>query len=84
VDVRADPVQRIPGSKHVPRSVLEWRADPTSGWHDPSLAGKRLVIVCAQGFSSSLAAASLVALGIDAGDLEGGFAAWVAAGLPVE
>src|SRR5207237_260189 len=74
----------IPGSKHVPRSVLEWRADPTSEWHDPDLAGKRLVLVCAQGYSSSLAAASLVDLGVDAADLDGGFEAWVAAGLPVE
>jgi len=74
----------IPGSKHVPRSVLEWRADPTSEWHDPELMGKRLVLVCAQGYSSSLAAASLVELGVEAGDLEGGFEGWAAAGLPVE
>jgi rhodanese-related sulfurtransferase len=74
----------IPGSKHVPRSVLEWRADPTSEWHDSELADRRLVLVCAQGFSSSLAAASLVELGVDAGDLDGGFEAWAAAGLPVE
>jgi rhodanese-related sulfurtransferase len=74
----------IPGSKHVPRSVLEWRADPTSEWHDPELAGRRLVLVCAQGYSSSLAAASLVELGIDAGDLDGGFEAWSSSGLPVE
>ena len=74
----------IPGSRHVPRSVLEWRADPTSEWHDPELMGKRLVLVCAQGYSSSLAAASLVELGVDAADLEGGFEGWAAAGLPVE
>jgi rhodanese-related sulfurtransferase len=74
----------IPGSVHVPRSVLEWRADPTSEWHDPELAGRRLVLVCAQGYSSSLAAASLVQLDVDAGDLDGGFEAWAAAGLPVE
>jgi rhodanese-related sulfurtransferase len=74
----------IPGSKHVPRSVLEWRADPTSEWHDPELAGPLLVLVCAEGYSSSLAAASLVDLGVDAGDLVGGFQAWREAGLPVE
>jgi rhodanese-related sulfurtransferase len=74
----------IPGSKHVPRSVLEWRADPTSEWHDPELGGRRLVLVCAQGYSSSLAAASLVELGVDAGDLVGGYEGWVDAGLPVE
>jgi rhodanese-related sulfurtransferase len=84
VDIRYDPVPRIPGSKHVPRTVLEWRADPTSESHDPELAGRRLVLVCKQGYSSSLAAATLVELGVDAGDLEGGFDAWVAAGLPVE
>jgi rhodanese-related sulfurtransferase len=73
----------IPGSRHVPRSVLEWRADPTSEWRDDELAGRRLVLVCAEGYSSSLAAASLAELGVDAGDLVGGFEAWVAAGLPV-
>jgi rhodanese-related sulfurtransferase len=74
----------IPRSKHVPRSMLEWRADPTCEWHDPELMGKRLVLVCAQGYSSSLAAATLVELGVEAGDLEGGFEGWAAAGLPVE
>jgi rhodanese-related sulfurtransferase len=74
----------IPGSKHVPRSVLEWRADPTSESHDPELVGRRLVLVCTHGFSSSLAAASLLDLGVDAGDLDGGFEAWVEAGLPLE
>jgi rhodanese-related sulfurtransferase len=79
VDLRSAGERReqgiIPGSVHVPRSVLEWRADPTSAHHDPELAGKRLVLVCAQGYSSSLAAATLVELGIDAGDLDGGVAA---------
>jgi rhodanese-related sulfurtransferase len=88
VDVRTSDERRvtgvIPGSVHVARSVLEWRADPTSATHDPSLRGKRLVLFCAEGYSSSLAAATLVELGVDAGDLEGGFDAWVAAGLPLE
>ena len=84
VDVRAQPLGRILGSKHFPRSVLEWRADPTSEWRDPELVGRRLVIVCDEGYSSSLAAATLVDLGVDAGDLDGGFDAWVAEGLPVE
>jgi rhodanese-related sulfurtransferase len=88
VDLRsADERERtglIPGAVHVPRSVLEWRADPTSEWHDPALAGRRLVLVCGQGYSSSLAAASLVALGVDAGDLVGGYEGWVEAGLPVQ
>jgi rhodanese-related sulfurtransferase len=74
----------IPGSIHVPRSVLEWRCDPESGYANPVLTGRRLVLVCAHGESSSLAAASLVELGLDdAGDLVGGFEAWRDAGLPV-
>jgi rhodanese-related sulfurtransferase len=74
----------VPGSIHVPRSVLEWRCDQTSGFSNPNLAGRTLVLLCAHGFSSSLAAASLVQLGFaDAGDIDGGFEAWVAAGLPV-
>jgi rhodanese-related sulfurtransferase len=76
----------IPGSIHVPRSVLEWRADPDSGWSNPRIAGRQLplVLVCAHGYSSTLAAESLAKLGFEhVGDLEGGFAAWVEAGLPV-
>jgi rhodanese-related sulfurtransferase len=74
----------IPGSKHVERSVLEWRADQTSEWRDTELAGRRLVLVCAEGYSSSLAAAALVELGVDAGDLDGGFERWLDEGYPVE
>jgi rhodanese-related sulfurtransferase len=51
---------------------------------DRMLAEARSRIACAQGYSSSLAAATLVELGADAGDLDGGFEAWAAAGLPVE
>jgi rhodanese-related sulfurtransferase len=58
----------IPGSKHVPLSVLPWRTE--------DLAGRRVCLVCAHGYSSSLAAAQLVELGVDAGDLIGGFEAW--------
>jgi rhodanese-related sulfurtransferase len=76
----------IPGSLHVPLSVLQWRADPTSGWTSPYLGdlGRRLILVCAEGYSSSLAAASLVELGYArATDLDGGFEAWRDAGLPI-
>jgi rhodanese-related sulfurtransferase len=66
----------IAGSKHVPLSVLPWRADQTSEWRDEELAGRRLCIVCAHGESSSLAAAQLVELGVDVGDLIGGYEAW--------
>lgn len=76
----------IPGSIHIPRSVLEWRCDPESGWSNPNVADRTLplVLVCAHGYSSSLAAAALVELGFErAGDLIGGFDAWREAGLPV-
>jgi rhodanese-related sulfurtransferase len=80
VDIRsADERERtgvIPGSKYVPLSVLPWRADQTSKWRDEELAGRRLCLVCMHGESSSLAAAQLVALGVDAGDLIGGYAEW--------
>jgi len=74
----------IPGSKHVAYSVLPWRADQTSEWRDEELAGPRLCLVCAHGESSSLAAASLIDLGIDAGDLIGGYEGWLESGLPTE
>jgi rhodanese-related sulfurtransferase len=75
----------IPGSIHVPRSVLEWRCDSTSGFANPVVAAsdRPLILVCAEGYSSSLAAAALIDLGLrDVGDLVGGYEAWVAAGLP--
>jgi rhodanese-related sulfurtransferase len=72
VDTRSgDELERagvIPGAKHIPLSVLPWRTD--------DLAGRRVCLVCAHGYSSSLAAALLVELGVDAGDLIGGFDAW--------
>jgi rhodanese-related sulfurtransferase len=77
----------IPGSVHVPLSVLLWRLDPASGFEDPRLADldRQIVLVCADGYSSSIAAATLRDLGFArAADLVGGFAAWQAAGLPVE
>ena len=77
----------VPGSARIHRNVLEWRADPSSGHQDPRIAASRgpLVIMCEQGYSSSLAAATLQRLGItNATDMIGGFEAWSAAGLPVE
>jgi len=80
VDIRSNDERErtgvIPGSKHVVWSVLPWRADQACEWRDEELAGRRLCLVCAQGFSSSLAAATLVELGVDAGDLIGGYEAW--------
>ena len=77
----------IPGAVHAPLSVLEWRVDPDSADQDPALAGKedRLILICHEGYSSSLAAIRLHELGfVNTMDVIGGFAAWVAAGLPVE
>ena len=72
----------IPGSVHVPRSVLEWRVDPSSGFANPALADAELILVCNHGYSSSLAAASLRDLGREeVADLVGGFGAWRDAGL---
>lgn len=77
----------IPGSFHVPLSVLFWRLDPASGHNDPRLSdpASRIVLMCAHGYSSSLAAATLRDLGFSrATDVIGGFEAWAAEGLPVE
>jgi rhodanese-related sulfurtransferase len=77
----------IPGSLHAALSVLEWRVDPASGSQQPDLAGHegRLILICAEGYSSSLAAVRLHELGFSrATDVIGGFAAWKAEGLPVE
>jgi rhodanese-related sulfurtransferase len=76
----------IPGSLHIPRTVLEWRVDPASEWRNPAVGGleTQLVLICEHGYSSSLAAATLVELGFArAGDVIGGFSAWQRAGLPV-
>jgi rhodanese-related sulfurtransferase len=86
VDIRsADSRARdgaIAGAHHVPRTVLEWRV-ASSDWRNPALDGRRLILVCDDGCSSLLAAATLLDLAADAGDLVGGFAAWRAAGLPI-
>jgi rhodanese-related sulfurtransferase len=76
----------IPGSLHVPRTVLEWRLDPDSPYRNPHACdlGRQVVVVCADGFSSSLAAATLQELGFArATDLDGGFTAWRTQGMPV-
>jgi len=76
----------IPGSVHVPLSVLFWRLDPSSGYDDPALSDltRPVILICAHGYSSSLAAATLLELGFaSVGDVIGGFEAWSAAGLPV-
>ena len=89
VDIRGDDQRRhglIPGAIVVPRNSLEWRCDPASEWRHPAIARRNLhiILICHQGYQSSLAAAILQQLGlIHATDLDGGFTAWAAAGLPV-
>jgi len=76
----------IPGAVVVDRTVLEWRLDPTSDSRIREATDHkvRVIVMCAEGFSSSLAAASLQDLGlVNATDVIGGFEAWKAAGLPV-
>ena len=70
----------LPGAVVIDRNVLEWRLDPTSPHRLPEAAReRRVVLVCNQGYSSSLAAAVLRRLGVDgATDLVGGFEAWAA------
>ena len=91
VDIRSE-VQRerdgaVPGSHHFPRNVLEWRLDPTSGAPDPVVSSDlaaHVILMCDEGYQSSLAAATLQTLGFHrATDVCGGFQAWRAAGLPV-
>jgi rhodanese-related sulfurtransferase len=77
----------VPGAHFVQRNVLEWKLDPCSDWRDAELAraDARVVLICNEGYQSSLAAANLHKLGIErATDVVGGFQAWRAAGLPVE
>jgi rhodanese-related sulfurtransferase len=75
----------IPGSLVVDRNVLEWRLAPSSEFRIPQAERENeIVIVCNEGYASSLAAATLQQLGQPrATDLEGGFQAWKAIGLPV-
>jgi rhodanese-related sulfurtransferase len=68
----------IPGALHYPLSVVLWRLDELP-------RDARLILICREGYSSSLAAAHLQQLGFRAAtDVAGGFDAWVAAGLPVD
>ncbi|PYC66036.1 sulfurtransferase, partial [Micromonospora arborensis] len=89
VDTRTEPQRReqgdLPGAVVIDRTVLEWRLDPASAWRIPEATGydREIVLVCRQGYSSSLAAASLQTLGLRrATDMIGGVDAWLAAGLP--
>ena len=92
IDTRSQDERRregvIPGSLHIPRSVLEWRLDPDNdtAHRSPFVEGldQWIVLVCAHGYSTSLAAATLQDLGFSrATDVIGGFTAWKDRGLPV-
>ncbi|MEV7353495.1 rhodanese-like domain-containing protein [Kitasatospora sp. NPDC091276] len=75
----------IPGSLIIERNVLEWRLDPTGSHRIPEASGYdvEVIVVCSEGYASSLAAASLRELGLHrATDLDGGFVGWAASGLP--
>ena len=76
----------VPGALLIERNHLEWRLDPTSDARVPEAVDHDIdvIVMCDEGYSSSLAAASLQDLGLHrATDLDGGFQAWRAAGLPV-
>jgi rhodanese-related sulfurtransferase len=91
VDIRSESQRAadgvVPGAVFVARNVLEWRCDPRSEHRDPRIDGRdrQLILMCDEGYQSSLAAATLHDLGLTrTTDLAGGFQAWRAAGLPVE
>lgn len=91
VDIRADSQRAadgvVPGAVRIPRNVLEWRCDPRSDHRDERVSdpSRKLIVMCDEGYQSSLAAVVLRDLGLEqATDLDGGFQAWRAAGLPVE
>jgi rhodanese-related sulfurtransferase len=90
IDIRSDSQIRrdglVSGATVISRNVLEWRLDPACPNRDPELAqrGRRVILICDEGYQSSLAAATLQRFGLDATDVVGGAQAWLAAGLPFE
>jgi rhodanese-related sulfurtransferase len=85
-DAQIDRDGRIPGALVIARNVLEWRLDPSSQHRHPQAPGlgERVILLCDEGYQSSLAAATLQHLGFArATDVDGGFQAWRSAGLPV-
>ena len=91
IDIRSDSQiaadSTIAGALVIPRNILEWRLDPASQHrhpHAPDL-DDHVILLCDEGYQSSLAAATLQQLGFArATDVEGGFQAWRAAALPIE
>ena len=90
IDIRSETQRQrdgvVPEALYFPRNVLEWRCDPACEARDPRVGGieRRVIVMCDEGYASSLAAVTLQELGHPhATDLDGGFQAWRAAGLPV-
>lgn len=74
----------IPGAIHASRGMLEFLADPASPYHDKRLnPGMKVLVYCASGGRSVMAAARLKEMGYDAVNLDGGFKAWVSSGKQV-
>ena len=75
----------IPGAVHAPRGMLEFWVDPESPYHRAAFApGRPLLLFCAAGWRSALAARTLMEMGVEkVAHLEGGFSAWKASGAPV-
>ena len=75
----------VPGAAVVERNVLEWRLDPGGEHRNPALAhlDPRIILICDEGYQSSLAAATLRRFGLDACDVIDGVQGWMAAGLPL-
>ncbi|MBV9359122.1 MAG: hypothetical protein JO023_26740 [Chloroflexi bacterium] len=91
IDIRSDSQIAkdgvVPEALVIPRNVLEWRLDPASGHRHPGAPhlNDQVILMCNEGYQSSLAAVTLQQLGFGrATDLEGGFQAWRAAGLPTQ
>jgi rhodanese-related sulfurtransferase len=88
IDIRPDIYREtegsVPGAVVIERNVLEWRLDPESDSRIPEADYHlRTIILCNEGYASSLAAAALQQLGVHcATDVVGGYRAWRAAGLP--
>ena len=75
----------VPGAVVIDRNVLEWRLDPASPWRIPEATDHdvEVIVLCNQGYSSSLVADTLRTLGLHrAVDVIGGYEAWAARGLP--
>jgi rhodanese-related sulfurtransferase len=76
---------RLPGARVIARNVLEWRLDPGSEHRDPDVArtDRQVIVVCDEGYQSSLVAATLRRFGLDATDVIGGAQSWRTEGLPL-